>query len=176
MEKKIKPFDLITVDAHRIATTIDIYFVWKDLDARLRTLSTRGINFPSEISENIVCYCLDYQLNKGSSGDAFDPRTKQIIEIKGSSSSGPSSFSPSEQFDQLIFVKLDKSNDTIDIYITNVNSEILKTIAVNGTQTVYDQQQSGRRPRFNIEDMIIKPQRIDPCIRFNLRSREITQL
>ena len=52
---KIKDYDLITVDEHRIQTTIDVYFQWKTLDIMLSTLSTRGINFPSEISENIVC-------------------------------------------------------------------------------------------------------------------------
>lgn len=49
---KIKDYDLITVDEHRIQTTIDVYFQWKTLDIMLSTLSTRGINFPSEISEN----------------------------------------------------------------------------------------------------------------------------
>lgn len=66
---KIKDYDLITVDEHRIQTTIDVYFQWKTLDIMLSTLSTRGINFPSEISENIVCYTCGYFLNKGSSVD-----------------------------------------------------------------------------------------------------------
>ena len=92
---KIKDYDLITVDEHRIQTTIDVYFQWKTLDIMLSTLSTRGINFPSEISENIVCYICGYWLNKGSAGDAIDPNGNRIIEIKGSSSTGPSSFSPS---------------------------------------------------------------------------------
>lgn len=114
---KIKDYDLITVDEHRIQTTIDVYFQWKTLDIMLSTLSTRGINFPSEISENIVCYTCGYFLNKGSSGDAIDPNGNRIIEIKGSSSTGPSSFSPSERFDELVFVKLNKQNDTLLIYL-----------------------------------------------------------
>ena len=115
---KIKDYDLITVDEHRIQTTIDVYFQWKTLDIMLSTLSTRGINFPSEISENIVCYTCGYFLNKGSSGDAIDPNGNRIIEIKGSSSTGPSSFSPSERFDELVFVKLNKQNDTLLIYFS----------------------------------------------------------
>lgn len=115
---KIKDYDLITVDEHRIQTTIDVYFQWKTLDIMLSTLSTRGINFPSEISENIVCYICGYWLNKGSAGDAIDPNGNRIIEIKGSSSTGPSSFSPSERFDELVFVKLNKQNDTLLIYRT----------------------------------------------------------
>ena len=124
---KIKDYDLITVDEHRIQTTIDVYFQWKTLDIMLSTLSTRGINFPSEISENIVCYTCGYFLNKGSSGDAIDPNGNRIIEIKGSSSTGPSSFSPSERFDELVFVKLNKQNDTLLIYLTGINNVSLLT-------------------------------------------------
>lgn len=94
---KIKDYDLITVDEHRIQTTIDVYFQWKTLDIMLSTLSTRGINFPSEISENIVCYICGYWLNKGSAGDAIDPNGNRIIEIKGSSSTGPSAISGNTQ-------------------------------------------------------------------------------
>lgn len=131
---KIKDYDLITVDEHRIQTTIDVYFQWKTLDIMLSTLSTRGINFPSEISENIVCYTCGYFLNKGSSGDAIDPNGNRIIEIKGSSSTGPSSFSPSERFDELVFVKLNKQNDTLLIYLTGINNVSLGNIYVNATE------------------------------------------
>ena len=128
---KIKDYDLITVDEHRIQTTIDVYFQWKTLDIMLSTLSTRGINFPSEISENIVCYICGYWLDKGSAGDAIDPNGNRIIEIKGSSSTGPSSFSPSERFDELVFVKLNKQNDTLLIYLTGINNISLGNIYVN---------------------------------------------
>lgn len=173
---KIKDYDLITVDEHRIQTTIDVYFQWKTLDIMLSTLSTRGINFPSEISENIVCYICGYWLNKGSAGDAIDPNGNRIIEIKGSSSTGPSSFSPSERFDELVFVKLDKQNDILLIYLTGINNISLGNIYVNATQTVLEQQQAGRRPRFNIEDKIIRPFNIQPSFLFDLRKRTFTRL
>lgn len=173
---KIKDYDLITVDEHRIQTTIDVYFQWKTLDLMLSTLSTRGINFPSEISENIVCYTCGYFLNKGSSGDAIDPNGNRIIEIKGSSSTGPSSFSPSERFDELVFVKLNKQNDTLLIYLTGINNVSLGSIYVNATETVLEQQLAGRRPRFNIEDKIIKPFNIKPSFLFDLRKRTFTPL
>ena len=163
---KIKDYDLITVDEHRIQTTIDVYFQWKTLDIMLSTLSTRGINFPSEISENIVCYICGYLLNKGSAGDAIDPNGNRIIEIKGSSSTGPSSFSPNERFDELVFVKLNKQNDTLLIYFTGINNISLGNIYVNATETVLEQQQAGRRPRLNIEDKIIRPFNIQPCTLF----------
>lgn len=144
---KIKDYDLITVDEHRIQTTIDVYFQWKTLDIMLSTLSTRGINFPSEISENIVCYTCGYFLNKGSSGDAIDPNGNRIIEIKGSSSTGPSSFSPSERFDELVFVKLNKQNDTLLIYLTGINNVSLGNIYVNATETVLNAMEYGNIPQ-----------------------------
>lgn len=77
---KIKDYDLITVDEHRIQTTIDVYFQWKTLDIMLSTLSTRGINFPSEISENIVCYTCGYFLNfTGKCNNVCLVKTKQGI-------------------------------------------------------------------------------------------------
>lgn len=52
---KIKDYDLITVDEHRIQTTIDVYFQWKTLDIMLSTLSTRGINFPIKVDQRDIC-------------------------------------------------------------------------------------------------------------------------
>lgn len=167
---KIKDYDLITVDEHRIQTTIDVYFQWKTLDIMLSTLSTRGINFPSEISENIVCYTCGYFLNKGSSGDAIDPNGNRIIEIKGSSSTGPSSFSPSERFDELVFVKLNKQNDTLLIYLTGINNVSLGNIYVNATETVLEQQQAGRRPLFFEILRIIKAKRPKAILLENVKN------
>lgn len=176
MAKKVKKYDLIIVDEHRIQTTIDVYFQWKTLDTMLSTLSTRGINFPGEISENIVCYVCGYRLNKGSHGDAIDPNGNRVIEIKGSSSTGPSSFSPNETFDELVFVKLDKSSDILLIYLTGINSIALGSIKVNATETLKEQQKAGRRPRFNIENKIIQPLGIQPSYEFDLRKRTVTKL
>lgn len=57
--EKIKEMDLVSVDNARIKQVIDTYFHWKQLDAEIKTLSgTRGINFPSELSEYMACYAL----------------------------------------------------------------------------------------------------------------------
>lgn len=47
---------------------------------------------------------------------------------------------------------------------------------MNATETVLEQQQAGRRPRFNIEDKIIKPFNIQPSFLFDLRKRTFTRL
>lgn len=181
--EKIQKIDLVKVDDARINQVIDIYFHWKVLDTEIKTLSgTRGINFPSEISEYMACYALNLYVNKkGTYGDAVDmenPENPLVIEIKGSSAENifaPNSFSPSEYFDELVFVRLEKYDDILKIYKTGVSSEDLKKIMVNANETVEDQQKQGRRPRFSIQKMIIDKYNLEPDIIFNIRSRSINR-
>ena len=179
--ERIERMELVKVDAARIKQVVDTYFHWKTLDAEIKTLSgTRGINFPSELSEYMACYALNIMVNKkGSEGDAVDmtdPDNPLIIEIKGSSAekiSAPNSFSPSEHFDDLVFVRLEKYDDVLKIYRTGINSEKLKKIKVNSTQTVEDQQKQGRRPRFSIQKMIVEAYQLEPDVIFNIRDKTI---
>lgn len=179
--ERIEKMELVKVDAARIKQVVDTYFHWKILDAEIKTLSgTRGINFPSELSEYMACYALNILVNKkGSEGDAVDmsdPKNPLIIEIKGSSAektSAPNSFSPSEHFDDLVFVRLEKYDDILKIYRTGINSEKLKGIKVNATQTVEDQQKQGRRPRFSIQKEIIEEFNLEPDVIFNIRDKTI---
>lgn len=177
--KKIEEITYIRVDTHRIRLTCDIYFHWKQLDTELRTISTRGCNFPCELSENVVCYVLDYYLNKSGGGDCYDYKKGRIIEVKGSSSDKTddlSSFSPQEEFDDLIFCKVNKDEDCVYIYDTNISSETLKDIQISKTQTVGDQQKEKRRPRFSVYKQIIIPNKIRPLVKFSFRDREIIYL
>lgn len=179
--EKIKAMDLVSVDNARIKQVIDTYFHWKQLDAEIKTLSgTRGINFPSELSEYMACYVLNLLVNKdGSNGDAVDmsdPEHPLIIEIKGSSAeqtSAPNSFSPSEHFDDLVFVRLEKYDDLLKIYRTGIDSEKLKDIKVSATQTVADQQAQGRRPRFSIQQKIVEEMGLEPDAIFYIRDKKI---
>ena len=182
--KKIEKIELVQVDSQRIKTVIDIYFHWKQLDAEIKTLSgTRGINFPSEISEYLACYALGIMVNKQSSnGDAVDMNDSdnpKIIEIKGSSANetfAPNSFSPREHFDDLVFVRLDKHNDILKIYRLGISSNDLKKIKVNRTQTVEEQQKQGRRPRFSIQDKIVAGRNLKPTAIFYIRDKKIEKL
>ena len=179
--EKIKEMDLVSVDNARIKQVIDTYFHWKQLDAEIKTLSgTRGINFPSELSEYMACYALGLLVNKeGSRGDAIDmsdPAHPIIIEIKGSSAeklSAPSSFSPSEHFDELVYVRLEKYHDLLKIYRTGIDSEKLKEIKVNKKATVADQQAQGRRPRFSIHQKIVEELGLEPDVIFYIRDKKI---
>lgn len=176
--RRIEEPSYIDIDALTLNNAIRIYQDWKQLDAEVRAISTRGVNFPSELSEIFGCYALNYQWKKKGGGDAFDPINNRIIEMKGSGSDKDdlSSFSPSERFDELIFLKVRKREDAIYIYKTGINSERLKEIPVNARETVADQQNAGKRPRFSVQDKIIRALNIEPSIKFDILNRTITEL
>lgn len=177
MAKQIK-LDLVTVDTARFNDAVRLYFMWKELDASVRTSATRGVNFPETISEPLCCYVMGFLWNKGSGGDAFDPRTDRIIEMKATSNwdSDTSSFSPDEQFHDLFFIRLDKRNDVLYFYDTGINSDALKTVMVNKTETLGDQQNAGRRPRFSVIKTIINTLGLQPVASLNLRTLAIETL
>ena len=75
--------DLVKVDKARFYDAIEMYFLWKELDQRIRTSATRGINFPETISEALACYALNFTWNKGTGGDAIDGN--RVIEFKACS-------------------------------------------------------------------------------------------
>ena len=177
--KKIPREQLVEVDMARINSVIDAYFYWEKLNIKIKTISgSRGINFPSELSEYMACYALGLIVNKGKThGDAVDPKNKKIIEIKGSSADSedaPNSFSPDENFDDLVYVRLIKKEDCLKIYRTGINSNELKSIKVSKTQTVGDQQKQKRRPRFSIQRKIVEDRHLEPDATFYIRDRTIT--
>ena len=98
--------------------------------------------------------------------------------MKGSGSENDdlSTFSPSEAFDELIFVKANKDEDAIYIWLTGIDSEELKTIPVSRTQTVGDKQNEGNRPRFSVQKKIIEARGLTPDYKFDVLTREIINL
>ena len=168
--------NLIEVDKARFYDAIEMYFLWKELDQRIRSSATRGVNFPETISEALACYALGFKWNKGSGGDAVDG--EKIIEFKATSNwyKDTTSFSPTEKFDKLYFLRLDKRNDELYIYDTNIDSDKLKQIKVNKNETIQQQQFVGRRPRFSIINLIIEPQKLLPIMKVNIREKKAIKL
>lgn len=169
--------DLVTVDKARFYDAIEMYFLWKELDQRIRGSATRGINFPETISEAMACYALGFQWNKGSGGDARD--NDLIIEFKATSNwdLDTTSFSPSENFDKLYFLRLDKRKDELYIiYDTDINSEQLKNIMVNKSETFEQQQKAKRRPRFSVIKFIIEPRGLVPIAKVDIRAKKVIKL
>ena len=80
----------------------------------------RHLNFPSEISENLVRIFIknksgDDVIWNTKSGDLYNKTKKKIIEVKAFSSSGPTSFGPTEKWDKIYFVDLRHILKCIDI-------------------------------------------------------------
>ncbi|MGJ8474378.1 hypothetical protein ACSFDN_28715, partial [Bacillus cereus] len=67
-------------------------------------------------------------------------------------------------------------DDELYIYNTGINSDNLKLIQVNKTQTLGDQQKQGRRPRFSVIKFIIEANNIQPVAKVELRMKKIIKL
>ncbi|MDV2581579.1 Bsp6I family type II restriction endonuclease [Alkalibacillus haloalkaliphilus] len=165
----------MVIDKSRFKDAVRAYWLWKELNSIIKNSHNRGINFPETISETMFCYALGFELNRGTGGDARDPKTDSIIEVKASSNwdRDTSSFSPSEEFDNLYFVRLDQRNDIISFYDLNLNSNQLKGIKVSQKQTVEDQQKQGRRPRFGVIKKVIEPSNLKPVCSIDIRKEKI---
>lgn len=169
------PSDYIKIDKSRFNDAVKAYWLWKELNAIIKNSHNRGINFPETISETLLCYALDFELNRGTGGDARNPNTDEVCEVKATSNwnRDMSSFSPTESFDRLYFIRLNQREDEAFVYDLDLNSHELKLISVNRSQTVGDQQAQGRRPRFSIIDKIINEKGIEPVGIINLRTKKV---
>lgn len=171
-------YDYVKIDKSRFSDMVKAYFLWKELNGLIKNSHTRGINFPEIISESLLCYALDYKLNRGTGGDAYDEINNRVIECKATSNfdRDTSSFSPNEEFDRLYFLRLYQRDDELYIYDTEYNSTKLKLVNVSKSQTLGDQQAQGRRPRFSIIKQIINEDNIEPIAKIDLRKEKIIHL
>ncbi|MDX5981308.1 Bsp6I family type II restriction endonuclease [Exiguobacterium profundum] len=172
------PVDYIKIDKSRFNDAVKAYFLWKELNALIKNSHNRGINFPETISETLLCYALGFELNRGSGGDARNPQTGEIVESKASSNwdRDTSSFSPNEFFNRLYFVRLNQRDDEVFFYDLGLNSQELRDIPVSRTQTLGDQQDQGRRPRFSIISTIIEREGLNPVAMIDLRGKKVRLL
>ena len=170
--------DFIKIDKSRFNDAVTAYFLWKELNALIKNSHNRGINFPETISETLLCYALDLELNRGTGGDARNALTGEICEAKATSNwdKDTSSFSPFEFFDRLYFIRLNQRDDEVYIYDLGINSKELKNIQVNKLQTVGDQQAQRRRPRFSIIKTIIDAQGLSPVAVISMRTKKLKLL
>lgn len=122
-----------------------------------RNYYARSVNLPEGVTEALTALCFNGKLIRNGSGDML-LSDGSINEVKGASSTGPNSFSPSEWFDNLFFVKYNLKT-TFQIYKLDINRKDIEKVKVNKSETFLDQAQAGRRPRIIIEDVFIKPQK-----------------
>lgn len=131
----------------------------EDFSENKKHKKIRNINFPSEISENLVKF---YKFKQtGIMGtwntDVGDIQIQEKrCEVKGFMSDGPSSFGPDEKWDWIYFVDckdfLNKHFQIYEIKLSN-SSEMWKQLKVSKTQTFYDQCVEKRRPRLTFKEI-----------------------
>ena len=139
--------------------TCDIYC---QVNQEMGVDKCRMPNFPSEISENIAkhairkCYGVTPAWNTTKDVKNITTRSGDLhlagltFEVKGFASTGPTSFGPTEKFDQLYFVdSTDYKNRNFIVWripISNT-SDVYRNIKVSKTETMGDQCVVGKRPR-----------------------------
>lgn len=165
--------DLLLFDNSDKKIFKEIFVNWSNLNKTItgELKGTRKTNFPDALSESIFCLEMDCGKlisSKNSNGystsfDCYDYKRDKRIQVKCSSSKGPTSFGPRSQYDEIYFIdffadyKLDGS---YKIYLLE-NSDI-DNIKVNKKHTLKDQQDKDRRPRFDIRSQLIGPKKIQP--------------
>ena len=135
----------------------------KFINKELKNRKCRRINFPSEISENIVKFILHHKYNKKCTWDnkygdlIFDDKYK--IEVKSFTSDGPISFGPQENWDIIYFLDSKKYNQNIYIlYELKLKNTDLrwKNLKVSNSQNFYEQCQEKRRPRISFDKILLQ--------------------
>jgi len=117
--------------------------------------------FPEDISENMIKFINHKNGDKTSTWncDKGDLKSKEYgkQECKCFTSSGPISFSPSSQWDELLFLDA-RDWFTMDKFVLyrfryKRDSNEWKSIKVNQKETIEDQSKQGRRPRIGWKDL-----------------------
>ncbi|WP_243342308.1 Bsp6I family type II restriction endonuclease [Anaerococcus sp. AGMB09787] len=163
------------IDEDYWETTKKAYLAWVKLNDALNKIKSRKANFPSGISEAVVGYVYDYEIIEKGAGDLYDPTNDRIIEVKASANYNRdlTSFSPSEFYDDLIFVRYNQDNMTFDIYDLKRSRDAIDDIPVSTTETYKDHRSQGRRPRFSIIDQIIEKENLKPDKIFSIDTGSI---
>ncbi len=153
----------------------DIYKNWINLSNKLKAIGGRGVNLPETLSESIFCRALDCVRFTSSipgvntSFDVYDIKNRKRIQVKACSvQSDLTSFGPASVWDELYFMDfyVDGTNSgKVNIYL--IPNEDIYNYKVNKSQTVRDQQNEGRRPRFSIKN-IIELKNIQPIAQYQI--------
>jgi hypothetical protein len=141
---------------------IHIEYVNKIIAFKKKTgINTRLPNFPECISENIVREYINHKEKRicicsqsGGDLEIIDKISNIKVEVKCFTSSGPTSFGPTEKWNELYFIDATKfMNNEFKIYKINLsnNSDKFKSIKINSTETFEDQCKNGKRPRLGFK-------------------------
>lgn len=155
----------------------DIYTKWVQLSDQLQKYGGRRINLPELLSEAI--FCINFNAGRlikskmhgaNSSFDCYEPKKGKRIQVKACSvEEDLTSFGPDSVWDEIYFVHFypnKKYDGSYNIYL--IPNNLIYNQKVNATQTMRQQQELNRRPRFSIMKKIIKPRSINPVVKGSL--------
>jgi len=149
------------------------YFLWKELNERMKKNSSRGVNIHEGITEPIVCYVNDYKHSVGKGSEDAFTNDGLKVQIKATSNFDDdlTSFGPTSEFDILEFVRINQETDEFSLY--RIPLDDFYDIKVNATQTFKEQQELGRRPRFSIIKELVKKQDLKPYAVVKIEGAEV---
>lgn len=166
---------IVKITHEKFKEACESYFVWKELNERMKNSSSRGVNIHEGITEPIVCYVNDYKHSVGKgSEDAFTEDGLQV-QVKASSNfhEDLTSFGPTSEFDILEFVRINQETD--EFYLYRIPLDNFYDIKVNATETVRDKQLMKLRPRFSLIQKYIVEIGLEPYAIVNVETGEITR-
>jgi hypothetical protein len=172
------PFGKIQIDDARIDEACNAYFKWKDLNTYIKNNSRRGINMPDAISEPMGCYCLGLLWNRGDEvGDGYDPKTNKKVEFKATSrfEGDLSSFGPTCQFDNLVYLRFNLNENLLYIYDLKINSYEFGKYPANSKETIQDQKNQKRRPHVSLQTLFVDAKGLKPDVIFDIRRCKIIE-
>lgn len=149
----------------------NIYYKWKELNELiLQFPNSRRVNIPEIVSEGLFCYqksCGRTNNSLAGSEDAYDYINNKRIQIKACSiESDLTSFGPNSIWDELYFMHFNISCNRVSVYF--ISDGLIYNLYVNEKETMKDQQEAGKRPRFSIMNRIIIPMGLQPVFTIDL--------
>ncbi len=138
------------------------YKIHKDyISSRKKLKNIRLPCFPEDISENIIKFINHKNGDKTSNWNCKKGDLRSAIygiqECKCFTSNGPISFSPTSEWDELLFLDATEwfDKDKFILYRTKIKRNSIKwnSIKVNKNETFRQQSDQGRRPRICWKDL-----------------------
>ena len=168
--------ELLFIEEKDRSDLYSIYKLWRKLSGLLTPFSSRSINLPEALSEGAFSLEMGAPRIIGkisgasSSFDCYFLETQERIQVKASSvASDLTSFGPKSVWDKIYFCDFyreGKWDGSFDIY--QINNKDIYNHKVNAKQTLKQQQDEGKRPRFSIMKKIIQHKNLKPVKTGNL--------
>ena len=155
-------------DSEDFKTFQDIFKQWTAINKQLKDLGGRTLNVPDVFSEALFCLAYDAVRTNGTahSYDCVMRKTGEGVQVKSASIPDDcTSFGPTSTWDLLYFADF-APNGYVDgvVKFYKVDPDSVYDLVLNASknETFRDQQLQGRRPRFSMQNKIIRPLKLVP--------------